>query len=368
LGESETLPVTLRSLSANTPAEILADTLVLVVVNNRAPGESEKESPDALKKYIRDNARTLKWLEIESMAIPLHIAWIDASSPGQEIPARRGVGLARKIGCDSVLTHLKEAENPIPLDKFIFFSLDADTLVSPDYLDNAGVELLSSGKAGGVIPFQHQKADTEEGQAAIVAYEAFLNHYVAGLRRAGSPYAFHTVGSCLCFTARGYLRANGFPARRQAGEDFYFCMELIKTGGIHEIHNTLVFPSSRISHRVPFGTGRRMADALHLGKRDVMLHDPRVFIALEKLLSAITANLNRGVEDIYAMIDHSPTQTFLKKRGFEQVLPQFQKQYRGNDALLSAFHRWFDGFVTLKYIHWLTECTWPRQPLIIGKP
>jgi len=31
--------------------------------------------------------------------------------------------------------------------------------------------------------------------------------------------------------------------------------------------------------------------------------------------------------------------------------------------LLDAFHRWFDGFVTLKYIHWLTEKEWPRRPL-----
>jgi len=362
LGEGELLPATLRSLSANTPANILDDTLVLVVVNNKPPQAVHKESPALWRTYIQDNARTLRWLETESGQIPLQLAWIDASSLGKELPARGGVGLARKIGCDSVLAYLKEAKNPVPVEEFILFSLDADTLVSSDYLDTAGRELLASGKAGGIMLFQHQEADTEEGQTTIDAYESFLNGYVDGLRRAGSPYAFHTVGSCLCFTARGYIRANGFPAQRQAGEDFYFCMELIKTGGMCEIRDTRVFPSSRISRRVPFGTGRRMAEALLNGKKDMMVYDNRVFMALGKILSVVSASLDRDAEHIYTGIHHPLTKDFLEGRGFSQVWSRFQKQHRNKAALLSAFHGWFDGFVTLKYIHWLTERAWPRQP------
>jgi hypothetical protein len=363
LGEAEFLPATLWSLSAGTPTDILADTLVVVIVNNRPPQAHGKEYPAALQEFIQNNARTLEWLKTESRNIPMQIGWIDASSPGCELPSRGGVGLARKIGCDSVLAYLRESENPTPLQKFVFFSLDADTLVSPDYLDTAGRELIASGKSGGVVSFKHQKADTPEGQAAIDAYETFLNYYVEGLRRAGSPYAFHTVGSCLCFTATGYVKANGFPARRQAGEDFYFCVELVKTGGVCEIKNTSVLPSSRISHRVPFGTGRRMADALLNGKKEQPVYDSRAFIALKDLLSTVTTNFDKDAEYIFACIHHSPTRDFLEERGFSQIWPRFRRQYRDREALLAAFHRWFDGFVTLKYIHRLTEQTYPRQPL-----
>lgn len=363
LGEGELLPATLLSLSANTPADILDDTLVLVIVNNRPPQAGDTENSARLLKYIQDNARTLKWLETETRQIPLQLAWIDASSPGKELPAWGGVGLARKIGCDSVLAYLKEANNPVPFEEFILFSLDADTLVSPDYLDTAGRELLASGKAGGIMLFQHQEADTEEGQTTIDAYECFLHAYVNGLRRAGSPYAFHTIGSCLCFTARGYIRANGFPAQRQAGEDFYFCMELIKTGGMCDIHNTRVFPSARVSRRVPFGTGRRMAEVLLNGKKDMMVYDDRVFLALGKLLSVVSASLDKDAEHIYACVHHPLTRDFLEGRGFSKVWARFQKQHKNKAALLSAFHGWFDGFVTLKYTHWLTERAWPRQPL-----
>ncbi len=363
LAETESLPATLQSLSANTPAEILDDTLVLVIVNNRPMPTNGKENIAILQEYIRDNAQTLKWLETKSRHIPLQLGWIDASSRGNELPPRGGVGLARKIVCDSALAHLKESENPFLLQEFVFFSLDADTLVSSDYLDTAGRELLVSGKSGGVVSFKHRQTGTPEGQAAIDAYEAFLYYYVDGLRLAGSPYAFHTVGSCLCFTAKGYMRAGGFPARRQAGEDFYFCMELAKTGGICEIRKTKVFPSSRISHRVPFGTGRRMADALLGGKEELPAYDFRVFIALRELLSSVSANIDKDAEQIYACIHHTPTVDFLEERGFSQIWPRFQRQYGNEKAILAAFHRWFDGFVTLKYIHRLTEQLWPRQPL-----
>lgn len=363
LAERVHLALTIESLSSSVPTDILDDTLVLVVVNNRPPELGDAANQIELMEQIDDNALTLKWLEDkgENGAFPL--AWIDASSPGHELPHWGGVGLARKIGCDSVLAFLWGLKKPIALDDFIFFSLDADTIVSPDYLETAGHELRKSGCAGGVISFKHQKADSPESQAAIDEYEAFLNYYVAGLRWAGSPYAFHTIGSCICFTARGYIRANGFAARRQAGEDFYFCVEIAKTGGICEINKTMVFPSARISRRVPFGTGKRMAEAVLNGREVILAYDFRVFVCLRELLTAVSTYTDAGDDRIYAELTSHATREFLESRGFPGIWGRFQRQYKTRDALLDAFHRWFDGFVTLKYIHWLTEKEWPRRPL-----
>jgi hypothetical protein len=357
LAERENLPLTIESLSSCVPAEILYDTLILVVVNNRPP-----ESGHAVDQ-IENNALTLKWLEDEGANVAPLLAWIDASSPGHELPRWGGVGLARKIGCDSVLAFLSGLQKLIALDDFIFFSLDADTTVSPDYLKVAGLELMKSGCAGGVISFKHQKADSAEIQAAIDEYEAFLNYYVEGLRWAGSPYAFHTVGSCICFSASAYIRANGFAARRQAGEDFYFCVELAKTGGICEINKTMVFPSARVSRRVPFGTGRRIAEATLKGGEALLVYDFRVFVYLRELLKAVSAYPDAGGDRIYAELTSPATREFLESRGFPDIWGRFQRQYKTKDAVMAAFHRWFDGFVTLKYIHWLTEKEWPRRPL-----
>lgn len=363
LAERAHLPLTIESLSKSTPPDILEDTIILVVVNNRPPEPGNAADQTELREQIRDNAQTLTWLRDKSAEGTLPLAWIDASSPGQELPSRAGVGLARKIGCDSVLAFLLESGKAISLDDFIFFSLDADTVVSPDYLEVAGLELKKSGCTGGVISFKHQEADSPESQAAIDEYEAFLNYYVEGLRWAGSPYAFHTIGSCLCFTASGYVCAGGFSARRQAGEDFYFCVELAKTGAVREIQKTMVFPSARISRRVPFGTGKRMAEATVGRGKPLLAYDFRVFICLRELLAAISTHTDDEADRIYADLANHTTREFLESRGFTEIWGRFRLQYKNRDAMLAAFHRWFDGFVTLKYIHLLTEKEWPRRPL-----
>lgn len=363
LAEREHLPLTIESLSSSVPAEILYDTLILVVVNNRPPESGIAANQIDLMDQTEDNALTLKWLEDKGENVALSLAWIDASSPGHELPHWGGVGLARKIGCDSVLAFLLGLKNPSALDDFTFFSLDADTVVSPDYLETAGRELRKSGCAGGVISFKHQKADSAESQAAIDEYEAFLNYYVEGLRWAGSPYAFHTIGSCICFTASGYIRANGFAARRRAGEDFYFCVELAKTGGVCEINKPMLFPSARISRRVPFGTGKRIAEATLKGGEALLAYDFRVFVCLRELLTAVSTYTDAGDDRIYTELTNPASREFLESRGFPDVWRRFQSQYKTKDAVMAAFHRWFDGFVTLKYIHWLTEKEWPRRPL-----
>jgi glycosyltransferase involved in cell wall biosynthesis len=363
LAEAEYLPLTLQSIFCNEPESILNDTLVLVVVNNASPKTDASLNQDELREYIRDNAVTLQWLEAQSRSISFPLAWIDASSPGNELPPRSGVGLARKIGCDSAIEFLTRSNQTTNLKELIIFSLDADTLVSSNYLETAGNELRKNRCGGGIIFFTHQQADTADGQYAIDAYEKFLHYYVDGLRWAGSPYAFHTIGSCLCFTAEGYLRANGFPARCKAGEDFYFINELVKTSSVCEIRNTTVFPSTRISRRVPFGTGRRMADALLNDKKDFSVYDFRVFDCLRDLLSSISVHPHKKADPILSCLRYPVTRDFLEHRKFPVIWERFQRQYKSADAVVSAFHRWFDGFVTLKYIHWLTENVWPRRPL-----
>ena len=362
LSEADHLPLTIESLHDNVPKSILDETLILIVVNNRPIASAAEADQGELQEWIENNALTLKWLESRSPDLPYPLAWIDASSPGNELPTWGGVGLARKIGCDSILAFLLSLDKPI-LPDFVFFSLDADTLVSPDYIEIASDELRRSRRSGGTIPFRHQRANSPDNQAAIDAYEAFLNYYVDGLRWAGSPYAFHTIGSCLCFTADGYIRAGGFPARRRAGEDFYFCMELAKTGGICEIKNTAVYPSPRISRRVPFGTGKSMADAAMKGKNEFPVYDFRVFASLRELLTAVSAYADDGAERIVGGLNNFSTREFLEGRGFFVIWDRFQRQYKTKDSLVNAFHRWFDGFVTLKYIHFLTEKVWPRKSL-----
>ena len=55
--------------------------------------------------------------------------------------------------------------------------------------------------------------------------------------------------------AWAYIEQGGMN-RRKAGEDFYFLQKISWLGKVTELSNTTVYPSPRISDRVPFGTGK----------------------------------------------------------------------------------------------------------------
>ena len=234
LAESANLRLTLESLSHN-PADLLDRFMVLVVVNQRV---------DAGDVERNDNLATLAMLpEWKKQYRLRHLCWVDASSPGHELPARQGVGLARKIGLDLALSQLDYCGGD-PL----LVCLDADTLVQPDYLPAIVAHFSGSSRGGASIHYRHRQAADTLGQRAIERYELFLRSYVLGLKLAASPYAFHTVGSAMACRASAYVAAGGMN-RRLAGEDFYFLQQVHKTSGVAPLAGTIVHPSPRSSQR-----------------------------------------------------------------------------------------------------------------------
>ncbi len=172
LAESSSLFRTLAGIAGN-PSDELAKTLVLCVVNNHRP-------PLAAPEEIRDNQNTLTLLEdllrgdarlhsqpaemrddLRQIAgSELRLGWIDASSPGLEIPERDGgVGTARKIGMDAALT-LLDGRGP---GGGVICCLDADTLVDGE-LSFRGLHTIfpMTDNPAAVAGYAHQKpADPE---------------------------------------------------------------------------------------------------------------------------------------------------------------------------------------------------------------
>ena len=169
LAEEERLFKTLDSLDRN-PAEELAETLVICVVNNRA-------EPHARPEQVADNQRTLTHLENlvhgRSAATQPRIdpgspslAYVDASSPGCEIGPKTGVGEGRRIGLDLGLSVLTEnAEDP-----GLLICLDADTLVEADYLSEVQKHFDGRDSWAAVVGYAHTLPTEARGRAAIVRY------------------------------------------------------------------------------------------------------------------------------------------------------------------------------------------------------
>ncbi len=358
LAEKAYLFDTLASLSANAPAE-LRRTLVLCVVNNRA-------EPYADPADIDDNRQTLELLDTmlhgsraEGLA-PLRLAYVDASSPGHELSEKDGVGLARKIGLDWGLAVLRQTNALCGL----LFSLDADTSVAPDYLEVVRAHFETQGTWAAVVAYAHRLEGSPGEVAGIVRYELFLRYHALGLAYAKSPYAFHAIGSTIVCRAEAYAVVSGMN-RRQAGEDFYFLQQLIKTGRVHSIAATAVYPSCRASGRVPFGTGPRVRQFDEGGQVAYSLYHPESYRILKHWLSVVANHLEASSDDLLSRAEAVCPQlsAFLEANCFERTWGRLKQHSAHARGLHEQFHRWFDGLKTLRLIHHLRDNGFPQQDM-----
>jgi len=341
LGESLRLFATLDSLARN-PQQLRAEFLVLVVVNHRQ---------DAPKPEKEDNLETLE--RLRAGGFPLRLALVDAAGPGLELPAKTGgVGLARRIGMDLAL--------PLVAPDGILVCLDADTLVEPGYLAALSAHFRASREGGAVLPFCHQRGESAGEERAITLYELFLRHYVLGLERAGSPYAFHCVGSAMACTRGAYLKLGGMTTR-SAGEDFYFLQQLKRTSGIAQVSGTVVHPAARSSHRVPFGTGKSIARILSEGEESQSFYRADCFRILGQWLGMVESGLKLTGGELLAAarLEHPGLAGYLEQAGFAPVWERLGRNAATPAALKVAFHGWFDALKTVRLIHHLSQ-SYPR--------
>ena len=346
LGEFPGLFETLADLASCAGS---SETFVLVVVNNLEP---ETASADD----IAANQRTLAALQAWDQDT-LHVAWLDACSPGHELPPGEGVGLARKLGLDLGLQLLADQDRlQSPL-----VCLDGDTRVDERYLEALHRFFAAPSRWAGVLPYAHPIEGDTSQQAAILCYELFLRYHSGQLTWAGSPYGYHAIGSAMACTASAYAAVSGMN-RRQAGEDFYFLQQLAKTGSIETVPGTVVKPSGRASHRVPFGTGRRVLRFLDAdGEGEYLLYDPRSYDVIRRWLEVAGAHAGRGSEQMLSEAGeiHDGLRTFLVDQGFARAWDRLLAHASSDAALAAQFHRWFDGLRTVRCIHHLRDTVWP---------
>jgi glycosyltransferase involved in cell wall biosynthesis len=347
IAEHDNLPHTLDSLSQCSPDQ-LTTTLLLIVINNRSV---EHVSADV----IDENQRTLDWLRATPYPT-LNLAYIDASSPGLELARKDGVGMARKIGMDHALQILHQSNAQHPL----IICLDADSIIEPNYLDTLDTFACSDSPWAAVIDYAHPLDGTPPEREAIVSYELFLRYMELSLRYAASPYAFHTIGSTIACTPEAYAAVSGMN-RRAAGEDFYFLQQLAKTGTVEHIRDTTVYPSPRISWRVPFGTGKRVGRFLDGNDTEWQVYNPDSYRILRDWFTYVESSpWNAGNILLNLAQSVAPELAeFLDELGFEDAWTKLQAQSSNNLQLLKQFHSYFDSFQTLKLIHHLRDNGFP---------
>ncbi len=334
-------------------------TLCIVVVNatdaHDAGVHTRNEAlVEALKTHapvvpLHDRDETPCWY-VKADAFDLVV--LDRNREGHRLPRREGVGLARKIGCDLALAAIQAGSNRAQL----IHTSDCDVRLPSDYFDVT----VPTSSAAVIYRFFHEPSGEPALDEAHARYEAYLRYYILGLRYAGSPYAFHTIGSCIATVPATYASARGVP-KRQAGEDFYLLNKLAKLGCIHTATGLPIMIRARTSLRVPFGTGRATHDIAQNADA-YRIYAPRIFDFVKVWIDALTAldgaSPTQAYDAVYRQagatlepIDRDRLSTALLAIGAPKALNEAAAQSPATTVRQKWIHDWFDAFRTLKFVH-----------------
>jgi hypothetical protein len=328
-------------------------TLVILVVN-RPDSDPDATRNEPLREAINQLEPTSQHIEHDLKLYRLNnsidLLSFDMESTLGPSPAAQGVGLARKTGCDIAL--LWQHQGAIKSDWIC--SSDADARLPKDYFSRLEAA-LNSGAA--VFPFAHSPDTDEQVSEATALYELRLHHYVLGLKYAKSPYAYHTLGSCIAIRRREYVQIRGYP-KRSGGEDFYVLNKLAKVGSIAVLDGECIAIASRRSHRVPFGTGPAVEKIVTENDVKIFYH-PECFESLRALLAVVPKLRECALEELVPLlVSHglTPDLALLSAQALDNMnilkaLTHCRQHGKEERQFVSQFNQWFDGFRTLKFIH-----------------
>ena len=314
---------------------------LLLVVSNGPAGSPRSPQAEALRKLVRPDptlpAENMGWLDGDGC----DALWVERCGVAAGIPSAQGVGRARKLGGDIALALWSRGAIRSP---WIHYT-DADATPSSCI---AQMERFCDVVAV-VWPFRHLACGDEELRRGHLKHEIWMRWWVRGLEYAGSPFAYHTIGSCMSVTMEGYAHVRGIPARA-AGEDFHALCKLAKIGTVARGEGELVCIESRGSSRVPFGTGPAVA-RMRAQPETWRLSRPEVFEHLRQWLRVMRRIVNHD-EDPWAPAgrDRGVVESAVAETMGAGWMEQLLKDNRGAGSLLRA-HQWFDALKTLRFVH-----------------
>ena len=333
---------TLQSLADCEPPDGAVE--VLVVINS---GENASDTIRERNRATLDKATELVAVLCNDR-FELHLIHID------NFPAKHaGVGLARKIGMDESARRFGALGRP----DGVIVCLDADCTVAPNYFRAIDSHFAADPATPACsIYFEHPLSGPEppEFYEGIIQYELFLRYYIQGLRFSGYPYAYHTIGSSMAVRSQTYLEQGGMN-KRKAGEDFYFLHKIMPLGHFSEINTTTVYPSPRISLRVPFGTGKAIYDWVSRDKEELKTYDPVVFREITLFLDRFLGLYPKGSEEQILADLPEAIRSWLETQGFAKKLEEIRKNSSTPERFHKRLLRWFNGFRVLKLVHFYRD-------------
>ena len=369
-----------QNLKSSKPLNKFKNTLIIIVINSPENSGACCNNHELIKTiqaetHCLEKTKHQSLLELSEIQ---HILLVDRYSAGLEIPKNQGVGLARKIGADIALDLIHKGKINSPW----IHTTDADTELPESYF-----QVCEQETTGGALlyPFAHIHQNEYSRY-----YDFSLYYYVAGLKWAGSPYAFHTLGSTIACHYQSYAEVRGYP-KKSAGEDFYLLNKVAKVGKVRTLESEPLKIQARPSNRVPFGTGPAINKIANLDKplTEYLYYHPQVFNYLKVWLNVIndlwlfnsdrvdkavdkalesTLNKNLLTTENYLdcgqeKLDGDFLKACLQTLNVETWIQHGFNQCKTEIHFLRHMNHAFDAFRTLKFIHYIRDNKYSSIPI-----
>ena len=333
-------PDIISSISSLNACHPISGTEVIIVIN-------ESENCDA--KISLQNQKTIneikKWQTSESLNFSLLVHYLIAPTKDA------GVGFARKVGMDEAARRFEITGNT----KGVICCFDADSICSKNYLQSIynSFYLNKPRPHGAAIYFEHPVPENEGLSLGIIQYELHLRYYVQALRYIGYPYAHQTVGSSMAVRSDIYQKVGGMN-KRNAGEDFYFLHRVMPTGNFIDITDSVIYPSARVSNRVPFGTGKVMEKWSTRSSDEFLTYNFDSFLDLKILFDQTEEYYRGNIEELNSQLPES-VKAYLAHGSFNNVHQRLVRQSTNLDSFTHNWYQYFDGFRVLKFLHYARD-------------
>ena len=263
---------------------------------------------------------------------------IDRTSKGKGWQGKDiGVGWARKVLMDEI--------NAVAKPTDIILSIDADTVFGENYFSSV-VQLFKDHPDRLALsnPYYHRLTGDVVLDRAMLRYEIYMRCYALNLWHIGSPYSFTALGSAIAVPVSTYRKTGGMTPKK-SGEDFYFLQKIRKAGKIITWNTEMVYPATRYSDRVFFGTGPALIKGKTGNWNSYPVYHRNLYEDIKKTYDLFVPLFKNNVE--------TPLDDFIHEQLHENnIWDTLRNNTKSVDSFVAACHQKIDGLRILQFLKW----------------
>jgi hypothetical protein len=175
----------------------------------------------------------------------------------------------------------------------------------------------------------------------MLRYEIYMRCYAINLWKIGSPYSFTALGSAVALPVLSYKVIGGITPKL-SGEDFYFLQKLVKTGTVIHWNTEKVYPATRLSDRVFFGTGPALIKGIEGDWDSYPIYSMHWFNDIQTTYAAF--------EELFAEDVPTPMDEFLIATFGQLPWSLLRANFKTKNHFVRACHEKVDGLRLLQYL------------------